>query len=50
MPTRGSGTRVESFSLDVKRVVSLWSMWRMGQKTGQKVKDRAPKKVVKHYA
>ena len=38
MPTRGSGTQgVETFSLDVKRV-SLWSMWRMGRKTGQKVK------------
>ena len=51
MPTRESGTQgVETFSLDVKRVVSLWSIWRMGRKTGQKVKDRAPNKVIKHYA
>ena len=38
MPMRGSRTEgVESLSLDVMRVVSLWSMLRMGRKTGQEV-------------
>ena len=34
----GVGTQgVDSLSLDVTRVVSLWSMWRLGTKTSQEV-------------